>query len=226
MARYIGTITSDARGKVGGLIMGRGRSGTVLKSHAVPLRGTSPYQHKNRLALSASVSAWRALSGPNQQTWALVAANLTYLNSLGQPYSPTGLQLWSQAWLNAATVGTTPPASCSTSPPSIPPIVTCYINLVGFHIYVYVAGTTGPYAGNWSASCSSPLSASLNYTSGVRRRPMVGSVGNYNVDIAAPWEAAYGPQVTVGARVSVRVVPFDPSSFISGTPAVFVPTVT
>ena len=37
MARYIGTLTSDARGKLGGLVLTRARNGTNLKAHAVPV---------------------------------------------------------------------------------------------------------------------------------------------------------------------------------------------
>jgi hypothetical protein len=172
--------------------------------------------------MAASVAAWRSLTDPNRTTWALVAANLTYLNSLGQPYSPTGLQLWSQAYINAATVASVPPGNCPTSPPSIPPITTCYVQVITFRTYIYVAGTTGPYPGDWSASCSSQLSPSINYHTGIRRRPMVGSVGNYNFEITNQWAAAYGQQLLLGARVSVRVVPFDPTSYISGTPAAFI----
>jgi hypothetical protein len=220
MAKYIGTITSDARGKVGGLVLTRGSNGTNLKAHAVGVNVRSPFQMANRQSVAQSVIAWRLLTDANRTTWSLLAAQYTYLNSLAQAYTPTGLQLWTQAFVNAATLGTTPPPSTATTPPSVAPVTDAaiIISFPSIHISVFNGGTG--YTGAWSASISTVIRATVTYMQGTRRRPMAAASGANTVNIGAAYLAAWGPTPQIGDTVNVRVVPFDPVSFVSGTPLI------
>jgi hypothetical protein len=221
MARYIGTITSDARGKVGGLVMTRASNGTNLKAHAVPVNVRSQYQATNRQRLSAAVTAWRKLSDPQRVTWSLIAYQYTYLNSLAQAYSPTGLQLWTQAFINAATVGATPPAMAPTVLPSVPPVYSLFFHSSSFGVYFNGIDSIGDPPLAWNVSVSSVLRSTINYTTGIRRRPMGGVVGSPTINCTAEWEAAYGAIPVVNATVSARALAFDNVSYISGTPSLF-----
>jgi len=108
MAKYIGTLTSDARGKVGGLVLTRARNGTNIRAMAVPVNPATVRQVYTRGIIGAALSAYRQLTAPQQGSWSLFAALYTWTNSLAQPFTPTGLQLWTQAYVNAARFGTMP----------------------------------------------------------------------------------------------------------------------
>lgn len=217
MARYIGSLTSDARGKVGGHIHTRARSGTTLKAHGVGTNPQSNFQNSLRSVFGSAASAWRQLSQSNQTTWGLLAAQYTYVNSLGQSYSPTGLQLWTQAWVNAATLGATPPATAPVSPPSVAPGADFMAEIAFGDLNVGLSGSGGfPYTGSWSVSLSHVIPATLNYTRGIRRRPMGAANLASHIICTAAWRRAYGRLPGADNKLAYRVVPFDPTYFITG----------
>ena len=223
--RYIGTISSDARGKVGGIVATRGRNGTNFKAHAAPVNPRTTYQQFQRSLVANGISAWKALTGVQQLTWAVLAAQYTYTNSLAQTYAPTGMQLWVQAYVNHSLAGTLLPLSAPTSPPS-------FYSSNGCNLYGGVGSLTillgyvfGVYPGYASFSLSSILSTGINYAKQQRRRPMGSWAGTGPVDISSTWAAAYGPFPSTGDRISVRITSIDYASSISGSPFSFIATV-
>jgi hypothetical protein len=217
--KYIGTLTSDARGKLGGVVFTRGRNGTNMKAHAVGLNAASPYRAAQRNSFAFGVPAWQALSFSNQTTWAALAASYTYINSLAQAYSPTGMQLWMQAYSNAARFSTVPPSSAPMSKPSILPIDDVEVlSLAGvLTVTGYSGGIPSPQA--FSYSISRVLSPSINYVKGIGRRQMGTTASGNPSTCTQEYIDAYGAIPNSGDDVAIRFVPCDPTSFISGTPS-------
>lgn len=217
MAKYIGTITSDARGKVGGLVLTRARNGTNLKAHAVPVNTRSLTQSINRATFSAANSAWQALSATNKTGWTVLAANYTWLNSLAQPYVPTGQQLYTQAYVNARVFTAYPPTTAPGSPPVIAPVTSVQI-LSGptfLEIFAYNGGSG--YAGAWIAYLTRPLSAGSTYMT-TRSRRLIGHNNSGNlITGTTTYTEAFGAPPDTGSNIGFRVVPVDPASLISGT---------
>lgn len=221
MARYIGNLTSDARGKVGGIVLTRARTGTTLKAHAIGVNPASIYQGKRRTIFASALAGWRNAGAGSNSNWSLLAALITYTNSLGQTYQPTGLQLWTQAWVNAAAFNTVPPSTVTVAAPAVIPILSVSLTRIGSVLDLSVFGYLGAYVGAWTASLSSNVSDSLMYTKGLRRRPLCPGQTINHVDVGPDWQIAYGPLPAINSGVSIRVVPVDPTSFVSGMPAVF-----
>jgi hypothetical protein len=219
MAKYIGTLTSDARGKIGGLVMTRARNGTNLKAHAVGVNPRSNYQLSLRQNFASAIAAWRAILDTDRTTWELLAPQYTYVNTLGQSYNPTGLQLYTQAFMNATLTASALPPTAPPTPPYVNQIISASLTVVftAFDIKAFQTGGAD-YVGAYTASCSSVISNTLNYHRQLRRRPMGFTLTGPSINIATPWALAYGPLPLADYKVSVRVVPFDPVSFISGTP--------
>jgi hypothetical protein len=219
VARYIGTLTSDARGKVGGVVMTRARNGTNLKAHGVGVNPRSTYQLSLRQMFASARAAFIGLLGSQQEAWGVLAPQYTYVNALGQSYSPTALQLWTQAYMNAALSGTTPPGLPPTSPPFIDQIVQLTMVRAGSNLTLGAQSVGGiDYTGSWTASCSSQLPVTVNFTHQVRRRPMGFAALGPSIFCGPAFIRAYGYLPGVDTPVSVRAVCFDPVSFISATP--------
>lgn len=224
--RYIGTISSDARGKLGGMVATRARNGTNFKAHAAPVNPRSVYQQVQRATMAAAVSAWKAIGATNQLRWGVLAAQYLYTNSLAQTYRPSGLQLWVQAYVNSSLAGTTLPAYAPSTPPSFYSVSSIILNNTGTVLSLSLFYVFGAYTGYATFSASSVLSPTINYTKNIRRRPMgAAHAASYN-DITSAWTKAYGALPPVGSLVSVRVVSMDSGTSISGTPLAYLATVT
>jgi hypothetical protein len=100
MAKYIGLLSADARGKLGGTIFSRSRSGTTLKGHVAPRQPRSSLQNNSRAIMSVTGSLWQSLSTSQKQGWSTLAQALTWTNVLGQSYIPTAQQLFTYCQTN------------------------------------------------------------------------------------------------------------------------------
>ena len=218
MAKYIGTLTSDARGKVGGLVLTRARNGTNMKAHAMPVNPSSLLQVRMRGTLSAAVSAWRALDGLSINSWNFFAASYTWLNTLSQPYVPTGLQLWCQAYVNAARFGTVPPSTWTGTLPVLKPITGLTLTGDGTFLIFMASDAFGAYASNWLLYCTRILPASVSYVKHLSRR-FIGPPSYTNEIIAtATYQAAFGSLPPSYSYLGFSAVGVDPVTFISASP--------
>jgi hypothetical protein len=217
MARYIGTISSDMRGKVGGLVTSRARGGTTLKAHAVPVQTGSLLQAANRTAMAGANAAWKDLSGTDQSGWALWAATLSYTNSLGQAYSPTALQLYTQAWFYGKQFGVVPTSTPTGSYPAPQPITNALLIVGGGAFQFEFTPSGGSYPDAWLLYLSRPLSSAVTYSKTIARRLIAVRNASNFADIAAAYTTAYGSLPARGVNISVRIVPVTYGYFVSGT---------
>lgn len=220
--RYIGTISSDARGKLGGMVATRARNGTNFKAHAAPVNPRSVYQQFQRSLIANGISAWKALTQLQQGTWSVLAAQYAYTNSLAQVYAPTGMQLWVQAYVNHSLAGTLLPTTAPASPPVFYSSDGCNLVNTAGTLTILLGYVFGVYPGYASYSLSAVLSTGVTYTKQQRRRPMGSWAGTGPVDITSSWAGAYGPLPPVGSNISVRITSIDYASSISGSPFHFV----
>ena len=222
MAKYIGTLTSDARGKLGGLIMTRARNGTNLKAHAVPVNPSSLRQVAVRGTLASAISAWRAKNGSDVNSWNFFAASYTWLNSLAQPYVPTGLQLWTQAYFNAAQFGTVPPATWSGTLPVLDPIVSMSVAGDGTFLIFLASDAFGSYTSSWLLYCTRSLPVGVNYVKHLGRRFIGKNAAGNEVIATTAYLAAFGSLPPSYGYVAFSAVGVDPVTYISAAPMVTV----
>lgn len=218
MAKYLGTITSDMRGKFGGLVASRARSGVTLKATAAPRQTGSQLQSNQRVRFAAALYAWRNLTGAEMAGWGTGALALLWTNSLGVTYTPTGLQLWQQAWVNADLLGTTPPATYSGTPSTIVPVVDAALTGSAGAYDLTVSPSSGSYTGAWLGFLSTIIPVSRIYTKSIARKCCGGNLAGDLVVLGSAFEAIWGPLPAPGPLVSVRIMPVQPTTFVSGTP--------
>lgn len=126
MAKYLGLISTDARGKLGGLVHTRAVSGTT---HRARVSGTNPAsvkQHQARQQFAAALNFWKGLGFDIQLTWITLASSITWTNTLGAPYTPSGQQLFIQCCRNFLSAG----GNGAPNPPAAPPTVQTPNNIV------------------------------------------------------------------------------------------------
>jgi hypothetical protein len=218
MAKYIGTLTSDARGKLGGTIMSRSRAGTTLKGHAVPVNPSTPRQQLIRAQLPAAQNKWRTLSGTDQAGWNLIAAQLTWVNSLGTSFVPTGLQLYSQAYINAALFDTLPPNNPGTTVPTLYPITGTVTSGDGTFLQIDALDPGGGYTRPWAIYSSRPLANNLTYTKTVARKFLRAYTTGPGLIVTSQYLAAFGVLPPAYSYIALRLVGIDGVTFISATP--------
>jgi hypothetical protein len=220
MAKYIGTLTSDARGKIGGLVLTRARNGTNIKAHAVPVNPSSVAQVYIRGLLANAVNAWRQKTGTQLSSWDLFAASYTWVNSLGQSYIPTGLQLWTQAYINANRFGTAPPAAWSGTLPVLDPITSMQVTGDGTTLVFLASDSGGAYTSKWLLYCTRPLPASLNYVKSTARRYVGQNPGGNFIIATTAYLAAFGALPPAYGYVGFCATGVDPVTYISASPYV------
>ena len=220
MAKYIGTLTSDARGKVGGLVLTRARNGTNIRAMAVPINPATTRQVYTRGIIGAALSAFRQLTAPQQGSWGSFAALYTWSNSLAQAYTPTGLQLWTQAYVNAARFGTAPPALWSGTPPVLYPVTAASLVYSGGNWFLFTTRSTPGLFYPFIVYASGVVPSSVNYVRRLARRYITAVSGVYYTNIAPGWTNAYGSIPHAGLTIAVCVTSVDPTTYISAAPFV------
>ena len=213
MAKYIGLLSSDMRGKTGGLVFSRGRSGTVLRKKAGQVQPATSLQLYQRGLFAQASQAWQQLA-PNQiALWNKQAALLERTNSLGEVSTLSGFQLWCQR-CNNLSVGqqgqlTTPIVPFDGYVISQVAIEELAATLVFEDAHLLVACVPSFVDDNCSAvvEATPNLSAGVSYIQPAQWRVITvlyGGAGIERLDVVAAWQEVFG-QAIAGATVGVRL---------------------
>jgi hypothetical protein len=103
-------------GKLGGSVVGRGRSGPFARIRVKPTNPRTNTQVSQRSKLSTRAQAWRGLTSTQIAAWNAAADSGEWplKNSMGRTFQPTGSQLYNQLNLNLSKIG----ATAITTPPT------------------------------------------------------------------------------------------------------------
>jgi hypothetical protein len=102
----LGTIVTDIRGAIGGVIFSRNKSGAIARQRTTPVNPRTPLQNAIR-ALVASISqAWRASTSTVQKAaWAVFGSNVDAKNKLGEVIKLSGFNQFMKSNLAAQNAG-------------------------------------------------------------------------------------------------------------------------
>jgi hypothetical protein len=196
----------------------RGRNGTNLKAHTVPVNQRTPYQNNVRTALALAQYSYRQLNSSDLYGWQVWAASLTWTNNLGQTYSPTGQQLYTQAYTNAVRFQAAPASPTPIAVPIPQPITSLQISGGGTELTVLAYNGSDPYEGSWLMYMTPPQTVSKTVTKTVRKRYIGGAFETYAIEGYNGFLAAWGVTAPITSYVGVRAVPINYPFFIAGTP--------
>ena len=106
MARIkFGMMMTDARGKLGGHVFTKAKSGATIRTKVTPLNPKTSAQSEARSALGANSQAWRTLSETQRLAWNSAAQEISKTNAFGDTYFPSGKNYFTAVSNNLRNIG-------------------------------------------------------------------------------------------------------------------------
>lgn len=120
MARIeFGPLVANARGKVGGGVFTRAKSGAVLRIRVKPRNPRSDAQSGVRAYLTSAARAFKALGATDLALWNGYAGSITKHNkTTGQAYTPSAMNIFTE--LAAKFLQLNPAGTIPSAPPTSP----------------------------------------------------------------------------------------------------------
>lgn len=203
--KYIGLLSSDARGKNGGNVASRNRYGTYFRTHVSPVQPRTPNQVANRQQFGAISGAWRSLTSAQQLGWNTLATTVVFKNTLGQPYNPTGAQLFMLFSRTLIATGGSAYADAPSTLPTIPaltgitPTITVTTGAVSAMSLAFTP-TPVPTGNALMVYASKVVSLGVNFTSRSTYRFITYATASTAspLDVLSAYEAVFGTPAATG----------------------------
>lgn len=117
-----GSIVTDGRGKLGGQVYARNRSGAYVRNKVTPNNPQTVFQSAIRALLATFSEAWRGLTQAQRNAWNAAVENFPGTNQFGDEVIPTGKNLYTRLNVNLSEIGEsaidTPPTPAEIVEPS------------------------------------------------------------------------------------------------------------
>jgi len=201
-----GSLITEAAGKVGGQILQRGRTGSQLRNLSQPVRIRTNAKSVVQQNFSSASSLWKTLNPSHRNNWNSLAATLTRLNKWGDPYIPSGFQIFCEFNLNISVLK-------PVTKISVPQTLLALPDLSGFSLtanhspanytldWTYISGDTDwsvvPYLYGTSTSGQSFSGRTPIYMG------IYSDVASNQVDLTSPVALSYPPIKDAGMSLVV-----------------------
>lgn len=103
-----GAIVVDGRGKLGGHVFTKTKSGATMRTKVTPVNPQTSAQAAARSRLGGNSQAWGALSELQRESWQNRAKETSKTNIFGDQYFPSGKNLFTSINNNLLLIGATP----------------------------------------------------------------------------------------------------------------------
>jgi hypothetical protein len=171
-----GMLITEAAGKVGGQILQRGRTGGQLRNLSKP-----PLRNQNstafrKLPFAIVSQTWRTLTPSQIIDWNNLALTQTRSNKFGDPYTPTGFQLFTELNLNLRLISLVTSVTTAPTLVSLPDvadfIITASTGPDALSLdWIYTSGDTGWRVVPYFVSCRLPGSVDAYKTAKLMQLP-------------------------------------------------------
>lgn len=91
--RLSGIAVTDATGKIGGSVFGKGRAGHTVRNNAMPVKRFTNVQQQAKQQLSTLSQNWKGLTQAQRDSWNAAAPDFPR-QIWGNTYTPTGANLY------------------------------------------------------------------------------------------------------------------------------------
>ena len=103
-----GAIVVDGRGKLGGHVFTKTKSGATMRTKVTPVNPQTSVQASARSRLGGNSQAWSSLSEEERRSWNALAQETSKTNVFGDQYFPTGKNLFTSVNNNLVMIGRSP----------------------------------------------------------------------------------------------------------------------
>lgn len=111
-----GMMMTDARGKLGGQVFSKNRSGAYVRTKVTPVNPRTSFQQSNRALLGSLSSNWSGLTSEERTEWNNAVNNWQSTNVFGDNTTPTGKNLFTG--LNKVAASQFPTNDLMRTPPA------------------------------------------------------------------------------------------------------------
>lgn len=205
MKTKFGSIIVDARGKIGGHVASKNRSGSYLRTKVTPVNRDSVDQRTVRSNQTTNSKAWSGLSAAQRLAWNNSVSDFLKTNIFGDQKILSGFQLFCMINNNLLFIGeavvSTPPAPASVS--SLTSMsATCDDSDQKLTVTFAPAC---PATEKVIVSCTAPMSAGKNFAKAEYRKIAVIGVANASpLEIQSGYITKFGALPAVGKKVFIK----------------------
>jgi len=202
-----GAIVTDGRGKIGGHVLAKNRSGNYMRTKVTPVNPQTEYQQAQRAALGTLSSGWSGLTEAQRDAWNNAVDDFQKTDIFGDLKTPTGKNLYTGLNRNLINSG----EATLLLPPLPAPIPGLLIDSAdysqggGTFEIATTGDTTGAFVHVWATPS---LSAGTSFIKNrLRFVESVAGANNDTIDIFAAYTARFGnPPVGANVYIALRVV--------------------
>jgi len=229
LAKYTpGPLVGQLSRAQGNTVFSHNRGGSYMRNRVVPVNPGTVAQLQRRTWVTLLAQTWGTLTAAQRAAWTALGALMTRLDSLGQPYTLTGLQAYESVNLlrllaAQATIADPPPFDAAPQLNTVTPTVTgggIPAFSVAFAPTPFPAGTRGllyataslspgrSFFGHPGVPAQSPgLYKFIAFTAAAQASPF---------NALAAYTPVFGVPIT-GKKVSVQLIPIS-ANFLAGQP--------
>lgn len=202
-----GAIVTDGRGKLGGHVLAKNRSGNYMRTKVTPVNPQTTFQQAQRAALGTLSSGWSGLTDAQRNSWNNAVDDFQRTDIFGDLKTPTGKNLYTGLNRNLLNSG----EAILLLPPNPDSIANVAIDKaeLGIVAATYDIDTLGTSTGEFIQAWATPaLSAGTSFIKNRLRLIETAAGGvDTSIDIYALYIARFGvPAVGSNLYVAVRVI--------------------
>lgn len=214
-----GSLVVDGRGKIGGHVASKNRSGAYIRTKVTPVNRRTSAQRGVRSLLAGIAQAWRSLTADAIAAWNAAVSDYQKTDIFGDIKKPTGFTLYQKLNNNAQRCG----GSEITAPPlpiGVPFLTVIQPSVVSDgSVSLVFAATPVPADMAYVVSATRPLSAGISFVkSEFRIVKILDAAATSPANIAAEYAAIFGAPTNAGSKVFFEVKIVDLATGIAGTP--------
>jgi hypothetical protein len=105
--KYISPLISQASASLGGATFSKNRGGNYVRAKVAPVQPRTVAQQSVRANLATLAQTWKSLSSEDVAAWNSAASSVTLKDSLGNAYTPSGIDLFISCNRNLSDIGET-----------------------------------------------------------------------------------------------------------------------
>ena len=100
-----GALVTEGRGKLGGHVASKNKSGAIIRTKVTPVNPQTSAQASARSRLGGNSQAWAVLSEDQRRSWNALAQETSKTNIFGDQYFPSGKNLFTSVNNNLVMIG-------------------------------------------------------------------------------------------------------------------------
>jgi len=220
MKMKFGAIVVDGRGKIGGHVASKNRSGSYLRTKTTPVNPQSSAQMTARSSLATNSKGWAGLTDAQRNDWNSATELYSKTNIFGDKVLPTGKNLYTAINCNLA-LASVAAISSPLAPISVPApsSLTLTSDNSDQSLSLVYAATPVPANTVYMVEATEGVSAGTAFVkSKYRKIEVLAAAATSPADLAASYIAKFGSVPAAGKKIFVRVTAISKTTGQRSTP--------